>query len=284
MICWNLDLDNPEERKFTRGKETITEFKVGKAFKSLKGHSHFVSSVAVSRDGKHAVSGSWDKTLRLWDLSNYSCKQLFSGHTKDVLAVAFSQDNRMILSGGMDKTLRIWNAKGENKYTSQEFNGWVSKLHYVKQGKDSLLAVGSWDNRVRLFDTEYKVARTISELDYGIVALDTDEDGDFLFVGQKDGSVKIWSLAKDGDNEVDTLKQTLEINADLHDLSHESKHFTLLTLATSKGLSVRKIKGNVEIFGRTEWGACLCLTWDDRRNHLYAGFADGYIRVFKFSS
>ena len=37
--------------------------------KCFKGHNHFVSDVVMSSDGQFALSGSWDKTLRLWDLN-----------------------------------------------------------------------------------------------------------------------------------------------------------------------------------------------------------------------
>lgn len=108
----------------------------------MKGHSHFVSSVDISKDNKFVISSSWDKTLRLWDLNTFSTKQLFKGHTKDVLTATFGNDNRMIISGGMDNTMKIWNIKGEDRHSADKFNGWVSSLTHLKQGKDSYIAVG----------------------------------------------------------------------------------------------------------------------------------------------
>ncbi len=64
--------------------------------RSLKGHSHFVQDVVTSSDGQFALTGSWDHTLRLWDLHTGQTTRRFIGHTKDVLSVAFSMDNRQV--------------------------------------------------------------------------------------------------------------------------------------------------------------------------------------------
>merc|ERR1712241_802643 len=94
----------------------------GHPMKRLKGHNHFVSDVVVSSCGQFAVSSSWDKTLRLWDLEHSTCTTKFNGHTADVLSVAFSADNRQIISCGRDKTIKLWNTLGELKWTQDKTN------------------------------------------------------------------------------------------------------------------------------------------------------------------
>ena len=66
----------------------------GVPHKSLRGHNHFVSDVALSQDNLFMISSSWDKTLRLWDLRTCKATRHFVGHTKEIYTVAFSPDNR----------------------------------------------------------------------------------------------------------------------------------------------------------------------------------------------
>lgn len=81
---------------------TREEGQYGYARKSLKGHSHFVQDVVISSDGQFALSGSWDGTLRLWDLHTGQTTRRFLGHNKDVLSVAFSMDNRQVLDPSIE--------------------------------------------------------------------------------------------------------------------------------------------------------------------------------------
>ena len=85
----------------------------GYARRCLSGHSEPVVSTVLSSDGQFALSGSWDRTMRLWDLNTGACVRTFQGHAKDVNSVAFSGDNRQIVSGSRDKTIKLWNTLAE---------------------------------------------------------------------------------------------------------------------------------------------------------------------------
>ncbi|KAL1446845.1 hypothetical protein WDU94_005563 [Cyamophila willieti] len=63
-------------------KLTRDDTNYGVPQKRLKGHSHFVSDIVLSSDGNYALSGSWDKTLRLWDLAAGKTTRRFEDHTK----------------------------------------------------------------------------------------------------------------------------------------------------------------------------------------------------------
>ena len=114
LIVWKLTRDDSDN--------------YGIPQKRLHGHGHFISDVTLSSDGHFALYGSWDKTLRLWDLSTGRTTRRFEDHTKDVMSVAFSADNRQIVSGSRDKTIKLWNTLAQCKYTIQEdgHSDWVS--------------------------------------------------------------------------------------------------------------------------------------------------------------
>ena len=71
----------------------------------LKGHTGEVNSVAFSSDGMQIVSGSYDKSVQVWDASTG-----LDGHTDVVHSVTFSSDGTRIVSGSADKSVQVWDA------------------------------------------------------------------------------------------------------------------------------------------------------------------------------
>ena len=67
-----------------------------------------VAAVAISADGRRAVSGGHDGTVRVWDLDTGQQQAKLSGHDGPVAAVAISADGRRAVSGGHDGTVRAW--------------------------------------------------------------------------------------------------------------------------------------------------------------------------------
>jgi WD40 repeat protein len=66
--------------------------------------------VAFSSVGKHVVSGSHDRTVRIWDAVTGMELHTFHGHSYMVHSVAFSLDDACVLSGSHDNTVCIWDA------------------------------------------------------------------------------------------------------------------------------------------------------------------------------
>ncbi len=65
-------------------------------------------SLAFSPDGTKAFTGSWDRSVKLWDLASQSIERSFEGHTRTVRSVELSTDGRLLLSGGDNRAIILW--------------------------------------------------------------------------------------------------------------------------------------------------------------------------------
>ena len=108
--------------------------------------------VTIISDGSKALSGSDDKSFRVWDLnfSAYFKQDRSRGHLKDVTDIAVTRDGSRCVSASRDRTLKIWNCataeecftltgKVRSAHLSQLFNSSVTKLQIPVRRLQSLL-------------------------------------------------------------------------------------------------------------------------------------------------
>ncbi|EER11495.1 receptor for activated protein kinase C, putative, partial [Perkinsus marinus ATCC 50983] len=158
--------------------------------RSLTGHNQAVSDVTLSSDAQYCLSGSWDKTLRLWDVSSGKTVQTFVGHTSDVFSVAFSPDNRQIVSAGRDKSIKIWNAMGECRHTivDDQHTDWVSCVRFSPSAKQPLIVSCGWDKLVKVWSLDNGKLRINLAGHTGVLNNVTiSPDGSLCASGGKDG-------------------------------------------------------------------------------------------------
>jgi pSer/pThr/pTyr-binding forkhead associated (FHA) protein len=122
----------------------------------LEGHTAAVTAVAVSWDGRYAVSGSGDQTLKLWDVANGERIRTLTGHQGVVHAVAFSADGRHIVSGSADHTLKLWDVtSGECLHT---LTGHQAAVHAVAFSVDGRYIVsGGADQTLKLWICDWEL-------------------------------------------------------------------------------------------------------------------------------
>ncbi|MBC7318837.1 PD40 domain-containing protein [Candidatus Bipolaricaulota bacterium] len=77
----------------------------------LTGHTEPVLSVAFSPDGSLLASGSWDGTIKLWNVATGEELRTLTGHTGYVYSVAFSPDGKILASGSDDGTVLLWDVE-----------------------------------------------------------------------------------------------------------------------------------------------------------------------------
>jgi WD40 repeat protein len=96
-----------------KGDETIRvwDAKTGKELKKITGFKKEIDGMALSPDGKKAVTGGHDNTAKVWDLENGKLLHSLEGHKEQVPGVAFRPDGKMIASGSHDKSVKLWDAE-----------------------------------------------------------------------------------------------------------------------------------------------------------------------------
>ena len=75
----------------------------------MEGHEDSVTSVAFNHNGTILASGSWDKTIKLWNLETKTEIATLEGHKDFVTSVAFNHNGTLLASGSWDATIKLWN-------------------------------------------------------------------------------------------------------------------------------------------------------------------------------
>ncbi|NET82152.1 MAG: NACHT domain-containing protein [Moorea sp. SIO1F2] len=161
-----------------------------KEFNSLEKHTAPVQSVAFSYDGKTIASGSWDKTVKLWNHEGKLLRTL-TGHSKTVSSVAFSPDGKTIASGSWDKTVKLWNLEGQELLTLTGHSNSVISVAFSYDGQT--IASSSRDNTVKLWNHEGKLLHTLTGHSETISSVAFSPDGKTIASGSWDKTVKLWN-------------------------------------------------------------------------------------------
>ncbi|HTU90459.1 MAG TPA: M56 family metallopeptidase [Gemmataceae bacterium] len=112
-----------------------------------------IQAVALSPDGKQAVSAGVGGVVFLWDVESGKEVRRFQGHVGAIYALDFAPDGRHMLSGGRDKTVRLWEVQSGREI--RKFEGhtdWVRCVRFARDGK-RFLSSGR-DGVMRLWDVD----------------------------------------------------------------------------------------------------------------------------------
>ncbi len=216
---------SPDGRLLATGSEDhlvkVWDVKTGQLLNSLSGHTNEVRSVAfapqhyakaaqknpsipnlsdpesarpkiLNRTSYLLASGSYDRTVRLWDVNAGECLKILEEHTHRVWSVAFSPDGRTLASSSSDRTIKLWDI-----ITGQCCKSLLGHSHQIRTVAFSpdgqTLASGSDDQSVRLWNWHTGEAlRVLKGHTSWISSIAFSPDNDLLVSGSEDQSVRLW--------------------------------------------------------------------------------------------
>jgi F-box/WD-40 domain protein MET30 len=224
-------------------------FKVGTAWKYgrcstrlFKGHTNGV--MCVQFDDNVLLSGSYDATVKVWDIHTGEELRTLKGHTSGIRCLQFDESGKL-MTGSLDSTIRLWNWRtGETLRVFNAHSDGVITLHYTSR----YVASGSRDRTIRVWDSKIKETFLLrGHMDW-VNSVKVEEESRTLFSASDDLSVRIWDLdAKQCirifDGHVGQVQQVLPMPEefeleDLHDKrgsdkDDDSSSVSSVTLATS---------------------------------------------------
>ncbi|XP_027363336.1 pre-mRNA-processing factor 19-like isoform X3 [Abrus precatorius] len=173
----------------------------GQILSTLSGHSKKVTSVKFVAQGESFLTGSADKTVRLWqgsDDGNYNCKHILKDHTAEVQAVTVHATNNYFVTASLDGTWCFYELSSGTCLT-QVFDSSGSSEGYTSAAfhPDGLiLGTGTTDSLVKIWDvkSQANVARFDGHVG-PVTSISFSENGYFLATAAHDG-VKLWDLRK----------------------------------------------------------------------------------------
>ncbi|KAH9830592.1 WD40-repeat-containing domain protein [Rhodofomes roseus] len=160
----------------------------------MEGHSNVVTSVAFSPTGETVVSGSWDHTIRLWDVETGSHLHTFHGHSNHVMAVVFSPNGQEIASGSLDRTVKVWDSvTGACLHTLiHPGDSSVKTVTYSPDGR--WLASGRYDGTIILWDSNADSTTQFGMRgeQFAVYSIAFTHSSSFMVSASADGGCKVW--------------------------------------------------------------------------------------------
>ncbi|MBW6491596.1 MAG: protein kinase [Lentimicrobium sp.] len=178
---------------------------VVRLIKTFKGHTEYINSLAFSSDGEYVLSGSQDKSVRLWKVSTGAEVRLFMGHTKHVRKVNISHDGNYAVSCD-NNFLKKWDIKTGEELKQFKFHvdkvetkGFGFRFESVTSAisPDCRYALsGSDDKIIRLWDiSSGKELMQFKGHEKAIASVAFSPDGKYILSGSYDQTLRLWEIS-----------------------------------------------------------------------------------------
>lgn len=164
------------------------------AVKSIPAHTDLIHELAFSPDSKYLATCSYDRLVKIWNVSTGKLERELKDHSDAVYGVAFASNGQLLATGAADRAVKIWEvATGKRLYTLGDPTDWVYAVAWHPNGKH--VAAAGVDKSIRVWQAdarEGKLLHSVFAHEKPVLKLVYSADGKRLFSVSEDRVVKIW--------------------------------------------------------------------------------------------
>ncbi len=254
-------------------------YEKGKPVQAIIKNSHqgAVTCLAVTTDSRFIISGSFDKTVKIWLTDGTFVKSISTGSL--VNAVAFNPNGNTIIAGLADKTIQIWTLDGVKLRTCTGHNAEITSLAVAPDG--SFFVSASKDKTVKVWDPSGNLANNIQAHDDVVSAVKASSSIPFLneiVSASWDGTIKVWSAIGDfllltikDDDQQGNFVESIAVSRDGQYIAAGYSDGSI-KLWSRSGTLIKKLVGH------TDYVKSLAITKDNRT--VISGSADNSIIIW----
>ncbi|KAF9903569.1 hypothetical protein BX616_001591 [Lobosporangium transversale] len=163
----------------------------------LKGHQGAVYAVQYSPNGKFLATGSFDKTVRIWDgTTNQNELYVLKGHGLNISDLAWGYDSTVLLSAAYDKTCRLWEVESGKLLDNFDHDGFVQCVRFHPQNNNIFFS-GTTRNLLSMIDIRRDnsgAPATAIKNDTMVNSIYVYHDGLTVISGDSSGYLKTWDI------------------------------------------------------------------------------------------
>ncbi|MCA8985219.1 MAG: protein kinase [Planctomycetaceae bacterium] len=196
-LLWASILSRDDQRLLTIGGVDARLWDLNTGLERMSFGPHgAVAATAMNPAGDLVVTGSWDQSLKFWDVaSGKTLRKIPQAHQGYINTAAFSHDGRWLITGGDDRLARIWDvATGQEV---QQLRGHTDSIHRaVFSPDDRFILTASGDRTLRIWDRETGVQQgeSFQGHRWAVLSADFSPDGTRIVSCSEDNKAILWDV------------------------------------------------------------------------------------------